>query len=95
MWGVRCGTFEPHFTAKLPTGEAKCRKKGYKLLKVVTLFVLPKGIEPLSKEPESFILSIELQELTILLYWSARLPILPCGSNFVAYYYIVRLHRNP
>ncbi len=32
-------------------------------MKVVTLFVLPKGIEPLSKEPESFILSIELQEL--------------------------------
>ena len=35
-------------------------------MKVVTLNVLPKGIEPLSKEPESFILSIELQELTVL-----------------------------
>lgn len=40
-------------------------------MKVVTLNVLPKGIEPLSKEPESFILSIELQELTVI-YVSAN-----------------------
>ena len=52
--GVRCGTFEPHFTAKLPTGEAKCRKKGYKLLKVVTLFCTPEGNRTLIKRTGIF-----------------------------------------
>lgn len=57
-------------------------------MKVVTLNVLPKGIEPLSKEPESFILSIELQELTEF-YVSAN-----SFAAFAMLAYICKAARN-
>lgn len=54
--------------------------------------VLPKGIEPLSLEPESSILSIELQELTLFLTLAnsfANFDFVGAGAKFA------RMHRNP